>query len=425
MVTVDNEHRRRLLAARQRLGSSGRTDRSIGDVANALALLHSTDPSTPYLTLHARTDAGIPDIDAALYDDRTLLRHTTVRRTVFVMPLDVVPFAHGAYNPGLVAKLRSNLVGWIDASPDVDAPATSFLDEVEQHVVASLSADGPATGTALAGRVPELQVRFDPTPAATWSKPMRITSKVLELLAAQGRIARGRPIGASFTSGAWTWEVIDDWLGAPGIEPVDPGLALAALMDRHLTTFGPATVTDLGWWSGLPKGRIRAALDELGAREVTLEDVTEPGFVCAHDDLDVGHRGRELDATVALLPGLDPAAMGWKQRAWYVDDRAATGIFDRNGNAGPTVWVGGRVVGAWTQRTDGEIVIELTDDVDAAARLALDDEAARIANWLGDVRVKWRYPTPLTKLLNSAGTPRAGDEAGATGDHRVVITSRV
>ncbi|MEL6894437.1 MAG: crosslink repair DNA glycosylase YcaQ family protein, partial [Actinomycetota bacterium] len=102
-----------------------------------------------------------------------------------------------------------------------------------------------------------------------------------------------------------------------------------------------------------------------------------------------------------LLPGLDSSTMGWKQRAWYVDDTPAAELFDRNGNAGPTIWVDGRVVGAWTQRADGAVVSEFVDEVSDDAFELIDLEARRLAGWLGDVRVKWRYPTPITKRLSA------------------------
>jgi hypothetical protein len=226
---------------------------------------------------------------------------------------------------------------------------------------------------------------------------MRITSKVLEVLAAEGRIARGRPTGKDLTSGAWTWAAIDDWF-PEGIPDLDVDDARRRLVERHLRLIAPATVDDLAWWSGLPKRAIRNALDALGAREVVLDDGT--GVALPDDDLELTRSTGELDATVALLPGLDATTMAWKQRGWYVDDAAATGLFDRNGNAGPTVWLGGRVVGAWTQRGDGTIAVELLADADADTRDRIDAEAERIASWLGDVRVRWRYPTPLTKALS-------------------------
>ena len=65
-----------------------------------------------------------------------------------------------------------------------------------------------------------------------------------------------------------------------------------------------------------------------------------------------------------LLPGADPTVMGWKERTCYLGEHAPE-LFDRNGNAGPTVWANGRVVGGWTQHDDGELVVGLLEPVDA------------------------------------------------------------
>ena len=213
MVAISSVERRRLLVTRQLLGPGGRRDRSIGEVTSALALLHSTDPSTPYLSIHARSDASIDATDDALYGDDPLVRCTTIRRTVFVMDCDAARSAHGAFNTALADKLRAQLLKWLDASDDVDGPADRFLDRVENAVVDSLRADGPATGSQIAERVPDLCVRVEPQPGATYSKPIRITSKVLELLGVEMRIVRGRPTGDDFTSGAWTWKAA----GASGV----------------------------------------------------------------------------------------------------------------------------------------------------------------------------------------------------------------
>jgi hypothetical protein len=90
--------------------------------------------------------------------------------------------------------------------------------------------------------------------------------------------------------------------------------------------------------------------------------------------------------------------MGWKERAWYRGDHAGA-LFDTNGNAGPTVWWAGRVVGGWAQRPDGEVVVRLLEDVGAEARARVADEAGRLGSWLGDVRLVPRFRTPLDKEL--------------------------
>ena len=65
---------------------------------------------------------------------------------------------------------------------------------------------------------------------------------------------------------------------------------------------------------------------------------------------------------VALLPALDPTTMGWQARDWYLGSHKAQ-LFDRNGNAGPTIWLDGRIVGGWAIRDAGEVVTGLLEDV--------------------------------------------------------------
>jgi hypothetical protein len=101
---------------------------------------------------------------------------------------------------------------------------------------------------------------------------------------------------------------------------------------------------------------------------------------------------------VALLPSLDPTAMGWKERSFYLGQHGAQ-LFDRSGNIGPTVWSDGRVVGGWAQRADGEIRFRLLEDTGGETRDRVEAAAAELAGWLGDVRFGAKFPTPLEREL--------------------------
>jgi hypothetical protein len=81
--------------------------------------------------------------------------------------------------------------------------------------------------------------------------------------------------------------------------------------------------------------------------------------------------------------------MGWKHRDFLLGPHRPH-VFDVNGNAGPTVWVDGRIVGGWAQRDDGEVVHELLEDVGSEAAAAVDRAAAELTTRLGDVRLKAR-----------------------------------
>jgi len=150
---------------------------------------------------------------------------------------------------------------------------------------------------------------------------------------------------------------------------------------------------DIRWWTGWTAGLASRTLDSVGAVEVRLGDDT--AYLLSDDLGPVG----EVDPWVALLPGLDPTVMGWKDRGWYLRDDHVPMLFDRNGNAGPTVWSNGRIVGGWWQDDRGEVVVKLLSRVDAGTRRAIGAERDRLQDWLGDVRLRLRFPTPLERTL--------------------------
>ena len=188
-----------------------------------------------------------------------------------------------------------------------------------------------------------------------------MSTRVLFLLASEGRIVRGRPLGG-WTSSQYRWAPTDGWLEG-GLPDLAAGVARADLVTRWLRAFGPGTMTDIKWWTGWTVRQTKAVLDDVGAVEVELS--TGPGYVLAGDEKTVAKPAQ----WVAFLPGLDPTTMGWKERSWYLGDHGPL-LFDRNGNAGPTVWVDGRIVGGWAQRGDGEIVTELLEPVARPTRRA-------------------------------------------------------
>jgi len=182
------------------------------------------------------------------------------------------------------------------------------------------------------------------------------------------------------------------------VEPHLPGAddARVELVRCWLRAFGPARITDLKWWSGLTLGQVRKALEALDVEDVDLDGA--PGIALAGD---LEPTADPVDEPwVALLPSLDPTTMGWKERDWYLGAHGPA-LFDTNGNAGPTVWSDGKIVGGWAQRRSGEVAFELLEDIGAEAMAAVTADADRLATWLGDVRVTPRFRTPLQRRLAS------------------------
>jgi Winged helix DNA-binding domain len=199
----------------------------------------------------------------------------------------------------------------------------------------------------------------------------------------------GRPRGG-WTSSQVTWSAAEDLA-----RPPTPA-AQVELARRWLSAFGPALVSDLQWWTGLTAGQVKQALAQLDVTEVDLDG--SPGVMLAADEPGLDAQP-DLQAWPALLPALDPTAMGWRERAWYVGEHTAA-LFDRSGNIGPTAWWDGRIVGGWAQRKDGEIAVRLLEDVGAEAAAAIAAEAQRLREWIGPgTTVTPRFRTPLEREL--------------------------
>jgi hypothetical protein len=212
----------------------------------------------------------------------------------------------------------------------------------------------------------------------------KLTPWVLLLLAAEGRITRGRPRG-TWLNNQWRWRPAEP-MERPTAEE-----ARAGLVRRWLEAFGPGTIADLRWWTGWTATHVKQALKAVGAVELDDGGVLLPG------DLD------PVDPPppwTALLPALDPTPMGWQDRSWFLGPHAPQ-LFDRTGNIGPTVWSDGRIVGGWAQRPTGEVVVRLLEDVGRDATAAIEAEAERVAAWIGDARVIPRFRTPLERELTT------------------------
>ncbi len=74
-------------------------------------------------------------------------------------------------------------------------------------------------------------------------------------------------------------------------------------------------------------------------------------------------------------------------------------LFDRNGNAGPTVWADGQIVGGWIQRPDGKNAIEVDRGLSSTHQLLLNEAIDQLQLVLGDAMVRPRFPAPVQKDL--------------------------
>jgi hypothetical protein len=381
--TVDE--RRARLARRHFLNAPARTPAHVaGDVVG----LHATDPATPYLSLWARVPGfATADLDAELYDRRTLVKHLAMRRTLWVVRADDLPHIQRGASDRVADNEQRRLVA--DAQKaGVCGDGDAWLASASKAVLEHLDKHGPTSAKDLRAALPELAGHHDPAPGKRWGGETPLAPRILTSLSVRGDIVRG-PNDGSWTVSRPRWAPTAGWLPSMP-DAVSPDVARSELVRRWLRAFGPATVTDIKWWFGNTLTWARQALVDLQAVEVDLDGT--PGFVLP-DDVEVEP---DTEPWCALLPGLDVTTMGWFDRDWYLGAHRGQ-VFDTNGNGGPTAWCDGRIVGGWGQDADGRVELRLLEDVGRNARQALQGRADALTDWLAGVRINPRFPSPLSK----------------------------
>lgn len=426
---ITDEQRRALVGGRHRLAPSARTD-DVAQIADSLVSLHSTDPVTVYLSVLARMRN--PDLGAvaqALYESRSLIRHHAMRTTLWVATPDNVAVMHQACTVKIAATQRRRTEKFL-AQSGVTDPGP-WLQDAKDQVCRVLAEHGPLTTREIGAVLPDIALSLQMAVGTSYAATQGAHSRVVTGLGFDGMAVRTEP-GARWINAQYAWALMQDW--APDLHTqlsCDPGPLTASctvcarahcLHDqdeaatRHAQTelatlwlarFGPGTERDLSWWAGWTLGDTRAALAACGAVPMDTPSGQAWALPSAADVLG-GGVDRERDAGmgspsddepwVALLPGLDPSVMGWKERGFYLAP-GGEAAWDSDGNAGPTVWMDGQVVGAWGQTKGGEIRLRLFVDVPADRRRQIEARAAQVRDWLGETRISWRFPGAVNAEL--------------------------
>ena len=224
----------------------------------------------------------------------------------------------------------------------------AWLADAREQVLAAFHEHGPMSRATLGDPVPALQVPIVLAAGKHYATTISAHTRVLLKLGFEGEIVRTRPTG-TWINGAYTYAAVDTWLDG-GLGDLDeqeaarrPGAA------RGCRRSARPRSTDLQWWMGWTVAPTKHALAGCRAEAVDLDGVA--GWVASRRR---GARSSRSEPWVALLPGLDPTTMGWKERAWYLA-RRLRGRLRPDGQRRPDDLgrrTGGRRLGAGPRRRD-------------------------------------------------------------------------
>jgi hypothetical protein len=339
-------------------------------------------------------------LEVALYEQRSLARILCMRNTLHAVPSDEAPLFLNAYQERRRAGLSKEEKLLVLAGLCEEGEAGVLLDQLSYDVLSVLRERGPLTVRQIGRAVPKLRAKVRHSAGRAYEGEFSVGSRLVPFLCARGLLIRARPRG-TWHSNQYEYVSLTEWLPDAALESVSSEEAQTWLVRRYLSAFGPVTFEDVQWWTGFSKGKAKEALRSLGTEllTVSVEGLGDEYFVLGDESQRLTNHGPTDEPYVSLLPGLDPYIMGYRDRRRFLGEEHRAKVFDRAGNAVPTVWVNGRVVGAWGQQQNGKVVQGLFERIGTQAQAILTEEARRLEVFLAGEVLPQRCHTPFTRAL--------------------------
>jgi len=372
------------LLSKQHLAPGTQGD-DVVQVVEDICALHATAALTPYLSLWGRVRGfRRQQLDAELYERRRLVRILCMRGTLHIVPSEGLPVFFQATKERLQRGfLRQVSRLLVQANLCQEGGEAETLERLRRRIAEALADRGPSTVSELSELVPELKIKVKYDVNKLYAGEFSLGSRLVPGMCTLGFLVRAKPRG-SWRSNLYEYAPLAAWLPDVDLEALTPGEAQARLVRWYLAAFGPATVEDIAWWSGLSKGEARRALSVLGDEvvEAEIESLGGGYLMLAADHQRLQETQLRMEPSVNLLPSLDPYIMGYRDRRRFLAPEHYDQVFDRAGNAFATVWVNGKVVGVWRE-VEATIELLLWQDVGSGALTSVEAEAKRLGCFLG------------------------------------------
>ena len=330
--------------------------------------LQAQAPLAPYVGLWTRlTDFDPAELSDAIVERRAV-RTSLMRGTIHLVSADDALMLRPLIQPVLERGYQRSTFGRAVAGRDMSDILAAGRELVDT---------GPRTSQEI---VRALADRFPDVPADSLAYAI---GYLVPLVQAPPRGLWGR-------TGPVARASLETWLGRPLAS--DP--SVDDLVIRYLAAFGPATVADLGAWSGLTG--LRPVVDALRPRLEGFRD----------------ERGRELfdlpgaprpdpdtPAPPRFLPEYDNVLLGHADRSRIIPAGRAIPLAPGNGARMGPLLLDGMFGGAWRINNGAggaTLAIEPFEPVGPSARIGLEEEGHRLLAFRGETggRIVVRDTTP-------------------------------
>ncbi len=337
---------------------------SLASVAWDMCGVQAQVMTAAQMALWARVRELMPeDVERALWQERTLVKTWCMRGTVHLLAAADLPLFIAALRP-------SRLPGGWEWLERRGLPRR----QAEAMVAATVAAldEGPLTRRELSDRV---VAQVGPQ-AREWLE--HGWGVLIRQAAADGQVCFGPNRGQEVT-----FVRTAHWL--PGWHDLPAAEAQRILLHRYLHSYGPMSIQDFAFWTGMKVSEATSIWEQLGDEAVPVTVDGNRKWLL-RQDLPLLREPLLNGLPVRLLPGFDSYLLAHRDKGHLVDAAHYKAVYRKAGWISPTVLVDGRIAGIWSHEKRGRrlrVTVEPFAYLPAAIRQEIELEAADLGRFLG------------------------------------------
>ncbi len=276
-------------------------------------------------------------IPEALFEDRSLVRSWFMRDTVHIIPSERFSHFRRALERGLMKEWNR----WTVKTGRKKTPDS--WDSLYPLVLDALDGE-PLTLKQILDRL-------------GWfgSDARGRLHRLIREMSLRGAVCHALSSGPWYHNTEHTFARVDRWLPEEDLEGVTEEEAAAGLAEMYLRVYGPASISDFAYWTGMRVRDARPIFESLSGSvtEVTVKDQKGKLLILERDLRAIPDEGGG-PCWARLLPEFDALVMGHRDKTRFLDPAVKSSVFLPLADVAATIMVNGRVDGVWKMRKKGK-----------------------------------------------------------------------
>jgi len=171
--------------------------------------------------------------------------------------------------------------------------------------------------------------------------------------------------------------------------------ALKHIARWYFERYGPSSIDDFIWWSGCAVAQCRSVVEELKEEDLELvevQDMEEKLFIFKHQVEELSLFPDEEPKMTRFLPYEDALIKAYKKTRYrFYDKEFEKELFTKGGEARPSVWMNGSIIGVWkwTNKPGKDIIISLCKKATSSVKKHLQEELSLVSAFLDASEIIW------------------------------------